>query len=102
MIACAGVILRAGPAALAAGPVLVTLAMLILAALPLADAGCSAISPNRVRPDFDLSKCETLEPGLFRCNGFDAPLCDDAFTRNNVECFKISRDGMLAQDPATQ
>ena len=91
-----------GLAAQAAGPVPLSLAMLILAALPLAGAGCSAISPQRVRPDFDLSKCETLEPGLFRCNGFDAPLCDDEFTRNNVECFKISRDGMLAQDPANQ
>ena len=94
--------LRPGLAAQAAGPVPLTLAMLILAALALAGAGCSAISPQRVRPDFDLSKCETIEPGLFRCNGFDAPLCDDDFTRSDVECFKISRDGMLAQDPATQ
>jgi hypothetical protein len=92
--------LRPGLAAQAAGPVPSTLAMLILAAVSLGGAGCSAISPQRVRPDFDLSKCETLEPGLFRCNGFDAPLCDDEFVRNNVECFKISRDGMLAQDPA--
>ena len=78
-----------------AGPVPLAMMLTVVTTLPLGAAGCAATSPQRPRPDFDLSKCETLEPGLFRCNGFDAPLCDSNFTRSEVGCFKISSDGNL-------
>jgi hypothetical protein len=87
--------LRAGLAARTAGPVPLALALIVVSTLPLGAAGCAPMSPQRARPDFDLSKCETLEPGLFRCNGFDAPLCNSDFSRADVGCFKISADGNL-------
>ncbi|HKF28862.1 MAG TPA: hypothetical protein VKB29_06520 [Candidatus Binataceae bacterium] len=46
---------------------------------------------------FDLAKCETLEPSLYRCPGLDAPLCDPDFERNAVRCVKITKDGVLLQ-----
>jgi hypothetical protein len=46
---------------------------------------------------FDLAKCETLEPSLYRCPGLDAPLCDPDFERNAVQCVKITKDGVLLQ-----
>jgi hypothetical protein len=46
---------------------------------------------------FDLAKCETLEPSLYRCPGLDAPLCDPDFERNAVQCVKITKDGILLQ-----
>jgi len=46
---------------------------------------------------FDLAKCETLEPSLYRCPGSDAPLCDPDFERNAVQCVKITKDGVLLQ-----
>jgi hypothetical protein len=46
---------------------------------------------------FDLAKCETLEPSLYRCPGLDAPLCDPDFERNAVQCVKVTKDGVLLQ-----
>jgi len=46
---------------------------------------------------FDLAKCETLEPSLYRCPGLDAPLCDPDFERTAVQCVKITKDGVLLQ-----
>lgn len=46
---------------------------------------------------FDLAKCETLEPSLYRCPGLDAPLCDPDFERTAVQCVKVTKDGVLLQ-----
>jgi hypothetical protein len=46
---------------------------------------------------FDLAKCQTLEPSLYRCPGIDAPLCDPDFERNSVQCVKITKGGVLLQ-----
>ena len=46
---------------------------------------------------FDLAKCETLEPSLYRCPGMDAPLCDPDFDRSAVQCVKVTKDGVLLQ-----
>ena len=46
---------------------------------------------------FDLAKCETLEPSLYRCPGSEEPLCDPDFERNSVQCVKITKNGVLLQ-----
>ena len=46
---------------------------------------------------FDLAKCQELEPSLYRCPGIDAPLCNPDFERNSVQCVKITKDGVLLQ-----
>jgi hypothetical protein len=46
---------------------------------------------------FDLAKCETLEPSLYRCPGLDAPLCAPDFDRTSVQCVKITKDGVLLE-----
>jgi hypothetical protein len=74
------------------------------AALASLSACSSATPPPREIPQqksaaaqFDLAKCETLEPSLYRCPGLDAPLCDPDFERNAVQCVKITKDGVLLQ-----
>ncbi len=67
-------------------------------------AGCGAVTPSsetlaekRESAQFDLSKCQDLEPGLYRCPGVDRPLCDPDFERLEVQCLKITKHGVLLQ-----
>ena len=76
----------------------------LLAASIAIAAGCSTATPppetaeqKQAIAQFDLSKCETLEPSLYRCPAIDAPLCDPDFERNAVQCVKITKDGVLLQ-----
>lgn len=71
----------------------------------LAMAGCSSVTPSADTPaekaalaNFDLSKCEVLEPSLYRCPEIDRPLCDPDFERNEVQCIKITKTGVLLQE----
>lgn len=66
--------------------------------------GCSTGAPpaetaqqKQAMAQFDLAKCETLEPSLYRCPGADVPLCDPDFERNSVQCVKITKRGVLLQ-----
>jgi hypothetical protein len=78
----------------------------IAAALAFAAvAGCSSVQPSpetaaekRAISNFDLSKCQVLEPSLYRCPEIDRPLCDPDFARNDVQCVKITKTGVLLQD----
>jgi hypothetical protein len=80
---------------------------ILLAAVSIALFGVYACStgapPQETAPQkealaqFDLAKCETLEPSLYRCPGIDAPLCDPDFERTSVQCVKITRNGVLLQ-----
>jgi hypothetical protein len=72
-------------------------AMMISAAAGCTNMSRSDSSALRAQTNFDLSKCEALEPGLFRCPGYDAPLCNPDFSRNDIECVKVTRDGVLIQ-----
>ncbi len=77
----------------------------ILAAIALlGPAGCSSVRPSSettvektASANFDLTKCEVLEPGLYRCPGVDAPLCDPDFSREPIQCLKITKSGILIQ-----
>ena len=66
--------------------------------------GCSTGSPppenaqqKRALAQFDLAKCQTLEPSLYRCPGIDKPLCDPDFERNAVQCVKVTKNGVILQ-----
>ncbi len=80
------------------------LRLLMAAASVALVAGCSTSTPppetgaqKQAITQFDLSKCQTLEPSLYRCPAIDAPLCDPDFERNEVQCVKITKDGVLLQ-----
>lgn len=66
-------------------------------------AGCSSSTPpetsaeKKAVANFDLGKCEALEPSLYRCPGSDKPLCDPDFARNEVQCVKVTKDGVILQ-----
>ena len=63
-------------------------------------AGCSGAQPSaneQAINNFDLSKCQVLEPSLYRCPGTDKALCDPDFARNDVQCVKITKTGVLLQ-----
>jgi hypothetical protein len=74
----------------------------------LAAAGCSPATPPPGATEaqmqeaarFDLSKCEILEPSLYRCPGTDKPICDPDFSRNEVECIKVTKNGVILQVPS--
>jgi hypothetical protein len=74
----------------------------------LAAAGCSPATPPPGATEaqmqqaarFDLSKCEILEPSLFRCPGTDKPVCDPDFSRNEVECIKVTHNGVILEVPS--
>ena len=81
--------------------------MQIVLALCIAVLGIYACSTGAPPPEtaqqkqaaaqFDLAKCENLEPSLYRCPGSDVPLCDPDFERNSVQCVKITKSGVLLQ-----
>ena len=79
---------RRGLAARAASAALISL---------LAIGGCSTSSSSSAVKTFDLSKCEVLEPSLYRCPGYDAPLCDPDFSRNDVQCVRITKSGVALE-----
>jgi len=71
----------------------------------IAIAGCAAVTPSSETPaqkaataSFDLTKCEQLEPYLYRCPGVDRPLCDPDFARAPIQCLKITKSGVLLQE----
>ncbi|MHB8381439.1 MAG: hypothetical protein ACYDC3_03740 [Candidatus Binataceae bacterium] len=68
-------------------------------------SGCSSNTPSTAIPatrsgtvTFDLSRCEPLEPSLYRCPGIDSPLCTPDFDRIEVQCVKITKSGELLQE----
>jgi hypothetical protein len=71
-------------------------------------AGCSPATPPPGATEaemqqaarFNLGQCELLEPSLYRCPGIDTPLCDPDFSRNEVECVKVTKNGVILQVPS--
>jgi hypothetical protein len=82
-----------------------SIAAVILAGALIFFAGCSAVTPSSettaqklATANFDLAKCEELEPYLYRCPGVDRPLCDPDFARAPIQCLKITKSGVLLQE----
>jgi hypothetical protein len=80
----------------------------VAAMLAAAAAGCSPATPPPGATEaqaqqvarFNLGQCEILEPSLYRCPGTDTPVCDPDFSRNEVECIKVTHDGVILQVPS--
>jgi hypothetical protein len=44
---------------------------------------------------FDLSKCQPLQAGLYKCPAMDQPICDPAFANPNIQCLRIGHKGSV-------
>lgn len=74
-----------------------------LCALVTAIDGCAAaerLAAQHADNRIALNQCVVLEPGLYRCPGIEPPLCTPDFARTEVECAKVSSDGVPDRAPA--
>ncbi len=44
---------------------------------------------------FDLSKCQPLQAGLYKCPAMDVPICDPSFANPNIQCLRIGHKGSV-------
>jgi hypothetical protein len=60
-----------------------------------ADSGASASRRKLVEMTFDLSKCHTITPNLYKCPAVDKPVCNPDYTPSAgaAECIKVGRRG---------
>jgi hypothetical protein len=66
----------------------------------LALGGCSSQSTEAapaqpVMANFELSKCQMLEPNLYKCPSVDQPLCTPEFNRTDVNCVRVGPKGSV-------
>ena len=69
----------------------------------LATTGCSTeTQPPTIdtgsplaQANFDLRKCDQLEPNLYKCPAVDKPLCTPQFNRDDVNCVRIGPKGSV-------
>ena len=66
----------------------------------LALGGCS--SQNADQPaeapmavNMDLTKCEQIEPNLYKCPAVDKPMCTPQFNRTDINCVRIGPKGSI-------
>jgi hypothetical protein len=70
-----------------------SLGMLVLGGCSSESAQQPATAP--VMANFELSKCQTIEPNLYKCPAVDQPLCTPQFNRTNVNCVRIGPKGSV-------
>lgn len=63
--------------------------------------GCSSSTPDphasnqaQVLASFDLSKCESMGSGLYKCPAVDKPLCDSTYV-GDMQCVKVGKKGSV-------
>ncbi len=63
--------------------------------------GCSSSTPQpnasnqpQVLASFDLSKCESIGSGLYKCPAVDKPLCDSTYA-GDMQCVKVGKKGSV-------
>ncbi len=69
----------------------------------LAAAGCSTETPAPTietgsplaQANFDLRKCDQLEPNLYKCPAVDKPICTPQFNRDDLNCVRIGPKGSV-------
>jgi hypothetical protein len=44
---------------------------------------------------FDLSKCEQIQPNLYKCPAIDKPICTTEFSQPAIECIRIGKKGSV-------
>jgi hypothetical protein len=78
-------------------------AAIISALMMLAVAGCSSYSPpaeqteeeKSIALNFDLSKCQQMQQGLYKCPAMDKPICDAGFANPTITCLRIGHKGSV-------
>ena len=78
-------------------------AALVLASLGLAGlSGCSSsaapeatAAQKSTMMSFDLSKCQQVDAGIFKCPAVDKPVCNPDVARTDVECIRVAKDGSV-------
>src|SRR5215472_12007302 len=44
---------------------------------------------------FDLSKCEQIQPNLYKCPAIEKPICTTEYSQPGVECVRIGKKGNI-------
>ncbi len=64
----------------------------------LALGGCSSQTADQppaqpIAVNFELEKCQQIEPNLYKCPAVDQPMCTPQFNRTDVNCVRIGPKG---------
>jgi hypothetical protein len=50
---------------------------------------------QKLELNFDLSKCEQISPGLYKCPAIDKPICTTEYSQPDVQCVRIGKKGSV-------
>lgn len=62
----------------------------MLGGFGIANAGSDG---KKIEISFDLSKCESQGPNLYKCPAVDKPVCTKDFNQPDVECIRVGKKG---------
>jgi hypothetical protein len=87
-----------------------TAAVLAIALGALTMVGCSSNTPapppgtSGLELSFDLSKCQQLEAGLFKCPAADRPICSSSYSGSQAtQCIRLGPKGsVFVAGPGTE
>jgi hypothetical protein len=90
--------------------IFMTAATLAIALGALTMVGCSSNTPtppagtSQLELNFDLSKCQQLEAGLFKCPATDKPICSSDYSGSQAtQCIRIGPKGsVFVAGPGTE
>lgn len=64
--------------------------------------GCASFTtpnPNAAKEsvvaNFDLSKCQVIQPNLYKCPAVDKPICNPDFANSDVQCIRVDKNGSV-------
>jgi hypothetical protein len=61
-----------------------------------AEAGAApSAEEQQMALTFDLSKCQPMQAGLYKCPAMDQPICDASFSNPNIQCLRIGHKGSV-------
>jgi hypothetical protein len=80
-----------------AGAVLASIALLTIVgcSAQIAETPAQQKAGDYVEMNFDLDKCLSIEPNLYKCPAIDKPLCTPQFARTDVECVHMGPKGAV-------
>ncbi|HUY28776.1 MAG TPA: hypothetical protein VMV27_15300 [Candidatus Binataceae bacterium] len=66
----------------------------------LALGGCSSLSTDQApaqptQANFQLDKCQQIEPNLYKCPAVDKSICTPEFIRTDVDCIRVGPKGSV-------
>lgn len=63
--------------------------------LPPPSPGPMTAEQKQIALTFDVSKCEQMQPGLYKCPAIDKPICDPNFNNPSLTCLRIGHKGSV-------